>query len=85
MKKKSLAQWLYIVLLLADFYILPFLIKDTGSGLLLLLIVMPLLVFLGAVVYGLQYGLHWVLPLAAYFITRDKKGRLLYGRRPEIF
>ena len=34
MKKKSLAQWLYLALLLVDFYLLPLLIKDTGSGIL---------------------------------------------------
>ncbi len=65
MKKKSLAQGLYVVLLLVDFYLLPLLIKDTGSGIFLLLIMMPSLVFLGAVIYGLRCGLHWFLPLAA--------------------
>ncbi|RHO52703.1 hypothetical protein DW094_13835 [Ruminococcaceae bacterium AM07-15] len=65
MKKKNRAQWLYIALLLFDFYLLPLLIKDTGSGIFLLLLIMPLLVFLGAVLYGLGYGLHWLLPLAA--------------------
>ena len=65
MKKKSLAQWLYLALLLVDFYLLPLLIKDTGSGIFLLLLIMPLLVFLGAVIYGVRYGLHWLLPLAA--------------------
>lgn len=65
MKKKSLAQGLYVVLLLVDFYLLPLLIKDTGSGIFLLLIMMPSLVFLGAVIYGLRCGLHWFLSLAA--------------------
>ena len=68
MKKKSLAQGLYVVLLLVDFYLLPLLIRntgDTGAGIFLLLIMMPSLVFLGAVIYGLRCGLHWFLPLAA--------------------
>ena len=65
MKKKNLAQGLYVVLLLVDFYLLPLLIRNTGSGIFLLLIMMPSLVFLGAVIYGLRCGLHWFLPLAA--------------------
>ena len=37
-----------------DFYLLPIVIKDTGSAMLMLLIVVPLICFICSLVYGLK-------------------------------
>lgn len=42
--------------LAVDFYVLPLLMKDTGSAMLLLLFVMPLICLVTAVLYGLKNG-----------------------------
>ena len=65
MKKKCVGLLPYIAVLVVDFYLLPFLIKDTGAAMLLLLVVMPLTAFITAVVYGLRNGFSVLLPIAA--------------------
>lgn len=65
MKKKYVTLLPYIAVLAVDFYLLPFLIKDTGTAMLLLLVVMPLAAFIAAVVYGLRNGFSVLLPIAA--------------------
>lgn len=65
MKKKCVALLPYIAVLAVDFYFLPFLMKDTGVAMLLLLVVMPLAAFITAVVYGLRNGFSVLLPIAA--------------------
>ena len=52
MKKKLLTLLPYLAALAADFYLLPLLARDTGSAMLLMLIVMPLAAFLTGVAYG---------------------------------
>lgn len=44
--------------LLLNFYILPLLISDTGSAMVMMLFVMPLLCFLISIGYGLKNGFH---------------------------
>ncbi len=65
MKRKCVGLLPYIAVLAVDFYLLPFLMKDTGTAMLLLLVVMPLAAFVTAVVYGLRNGVSLLLPLAA--------------------
>ncbi len=56
MKKKVIAFVPYIIVLAINFYILPFLIKDTGLGMIMLLGVIPLITFITAVIYGVRQG-----------------------------
>ena len=65
MKKKLLKLLPYLIALAIDFYILPLIIKDTGSGILMMLIVIPLLDFLCAVIYGVRQGFDGLLPMGA--------------------
>ena len=61
MNIKSLV--IYSVALAAAFYILPTLIKDTGAGILMLLVVIPLIAFICALVYGIKQGFDLLLPI----------------------
>ena len=65
MKKKLLTLLPHLAALAADFYLLPLLARDTGSAMLLMLIVMPLAAFLTGVAYGVRNGFCVLLPIAA--------------------
>ena len=65
MKKRLTDLPPYLAVLAADFYLLPLLMRDTGSAMLLMLIVMPLAAFLTGVVCGLREGFVILLPAAA--------------------
>ena len=65
MKKKLLALIPYVIALVINFYVLPFFIRDTGSGMLMLLLVIPLLTFICAVIYGVRQGFDLLLPVVA--------------------
>lgn len=68
MKKKLLALLPYAITLAIAFYVLPLLIKDTGMGMFMLLLVIPLLTFICAVVYGVRHGFDFLLPIAAVIL-----------------
>lgn len=55
----------YLAVLAADFYLLPLLIRGTGSAMLFLLAVMPLAAFAAAVHYGTRQGFRPWLSIAA--------------------
>ena len=65
MKKKLTALIPCLAVLAADFYLLPLLMRDTGSAMLLMLCVMPLAAFIAALVCGLRVGFSPLLPAAA--------------------
>lgn len=52
------------LLLAADFYLLPCFISDTGSAMLLLLVLMPVVCFSLSVWYGMKNGATLFYPLA---------------------
>lgn len=58
MNKKTTAFIPYVIALAIIFYALPFFISDTGSGMFLMLFIIPLLTFICAVVFGLRQGFH---------------------------
>ena len=62
MKKKLLGVLPYIAALAVNFYLLPRLIADTGTAMVLMLCVMPLLTFIISLLYGVRQGF-W-LPLS---------------------
>lgn len=63
-------EWPYYALILLVFYVLPHVVIDTGSGMFMLLFVMPLIVFLTSFVYGIRRGFHlrYALIVALSFI-----------------
>ena len=56
MKKRFLPLLPYLAVLTAVFYLLPLLMRDTGSAMFLMLCVMPLAAFFTGAVYGLRRG-----------------------------
>lgn len=64
--KQKWTVWLpYLAALGLDFYLLPFLARDTGAAMLLMLCVMPLAAFCTALIGGARHGFSLLLPLAA--------------------
>lgn len=59
----------YCVILL-DFYIVPFLMRDTGSAMFILLIIMPFICLVTSICYGIKNGFHFwfALIVALLFI-----------------
>ena len=68
MKKIFAACAPYILALGIDFYLLPFLAKDTGSAMLMMLCVMPLIAFSTGVLYGTRRGFGLCPSLAALIL-----------------
>ena len=62
MLKKEL---LFYIILILDFYLLPFFIRDTGSGMIFLLVIMPVICFITSYLYGVKNGFHVRFPLIA--------------------
>ena len=56
MSKRISAFIPYVIALAITFYALPFLICDTGSGMFLMLLIIPLLTFACSVAYGIRQG-----------------------------
>ena len=55
--KSMLPFW---ILILLGFYVLPFAIKDTGMGMLVLLFGLPMLCFICSVVFGVKNGFSFI-------------------------
>ena len=68
--EKMKRLWPYLLVILSDFYLLPLLIKDTGTAMLLLLVIMPLICSVCSCVYGVKhsYSLFYALIVAALFV-----------------
>lgn len=58
MKRKLTAMIPYLIVLAVLFYAVPLLIRDTGSAMLLMALVIPLLTLICAAVYGKRQGFH---------------------------
>lgn len=65
--KKSIILY---ILLIIDFYAIPWLIKDTGSAMIVMLIIIPLICFVTSIFYGLKNGFDfgYVLIVALIFV-----------------
>lgn len=60
---KKVLPFVFVILL--DFYALPLLIHDTGSAMVLLLVLMPLVCFIVSSVYGARNGFHFLFAFLA--------------------
>lgn len=56
-------NWINYFIILIAFYIVPILIKDTGSGMFILLIVIPLITLITSLIYGLRNTVDFIYPL----------------------
>lgn len=65
MKKRLVTLLPYAIVLAADFYLLPCLIRDTGAAMVLMLCVIPLVAFCCSVIYGVRHGFTYLLPVIA--------------------
>lgn len=53
----------YLLINIGMFYLLPTLMKDTGSAMIILLILMPLGCFLTSLAYGVKNSFSWLYPI----------------------
>lgn len=49
----------YLLIIAGGFYLLPLLIRDTGSAMVVLLILVPAICLLSSVFYGVKNSFHW--------------------------
>lgn len=65
--KRNLA---FYCILAVNFYILPLLMRDTGSAMILMLMVMPVICFITAIMYGIKnkFNFWYALIVAVIFI-----------------
>ena len=63
MKKSIKSIIIFLLINIALFYILPSLIKDTGSAIMVLLVILPLSCLFVAVIYGSLNSFHIAYPL----------------------
>lgn len=68
MKNKLIKLIPYALVLAVDFYLLPFLIRDTGIAMLMMLCVIPLIAFMCSVIYGVRQGFNFILPITAVLL-----------------
>lgn len=57
-----------IAVTVIGFYVLPLLIRDTGSGMFVLLILIPIISFISAFYSGLKAGIQWFYPILVALI-----------------
>jgi len=55
----------YALFLALDYYALPLLIQNTGTAMVLLLVVVPLLCLICSIVYGIKQGFHLLYAVMA--------------------
>lgn len=58
----------YLLTIIGMFYLLPTLMKDTGSAIIILLILMPLGCFLTSLAYGVKNSFSWPYPIFVMLI-----------------
>lgn len=68
--EKLKKNMVFYLLLLIDFYIIPLVIKDTGSAMIVMLAIIPLICLIISVFYGIRNGFdYWyILSVAIIFI-----------------
>ncbi len=61
---------IFYILLIIDFYVIPWLIKDTGSAMIVMLMIIPLICLVTSIFYGIRNGFNfwYILIVAIIFI-----------------
>ena len=61
---------IFYIILFIDFYIIPRFIKDTGSAVIVMLMIIPLICLITSVFYGIRNGFDfWYILIAAIMFT----------------
>ncbi len=60
-KRKHAALIVYALVIAADFFLLPLLIRDTGSAMVIMLAITPVIILLAAALCGAWAGFDWRL------------------------
>ena len=70
MMEKAKKNMVFYLLLLIEFYIIPSFMKDTGSAMIVMLVLIPLLCLITSVFYGIRNGFDfwYILSVAILFI-----------------
>lgn len=68
MKKKFVSLIPYVIVLALDFYLLPLLIKDTGTAMFFVLFIIPLIAFVCSVVYGTHRSFDFLIPIVTMIL-----------------
>lgn len=63
-KRELRDNFIFYCVLILSFYALPFLIRDTGSAMFVLMIAMPIICLITAFVYGIKNGFRWRYAIA---------------------
>ena len=70
MMDKLKKNMVFYLLLLVDFYIIPWLIKDTGSALIIMLVIIPIICLITSIFYGIRNGFDfWYILIVAIMFT----------------
>ena len=66
MMDKLKKNMVFYLLLLIDFYIVPWFIKDTGSAMIIMLMIIPLICLVTSIFYGIRNGFDfWYILIVA--------------------
>lgn len=66
MKIKKL--WSFLLIIAISFYLVPLMIKDTGIGMLVLLVVLPIISFICSMIYGMGNIFHPLFSLCVVLL-----------------
>ncbi len=70
MMDKLKKNMVFYLLLLVDFYIIPWLIKDTGSAMIIMLVIIPIICLITSIFYGIRNGFDfWYILIVAIMFT----------------
>lgn len=58
----------YLLIHIGIFYLLPILMKNTGSAMIIILFLMPLTCFLTSIAYGSKNSFTWLFPILVMLI-----------------
>lgn len=68
--EKVKRAWPYLLVMILGFYLLPLVIRDTGTAMLILLAVIPLICFVCACIYGMKnlFSPYYALAVTVLFL-----------------
>lgn len=60
----------YLVVIIVDFYLVPFIIKDTGSAMTVMLLIIPLICFICSIICGIKnaFNLLYIIMVMLLFV-----------------
>ena len=60
----------YLIIIILSFYLLPFVMKDTGTAMTMLLVVIPAICFVCSILYGIKnsFDLFYVTAVSILFV-----------------